>query len=84
MLYIGNDGTRTPLHYDHCGTTGHNILLHSDDNAHSIWFMIAAEDKTKVELLFKSLGYPLEREDHFASVEQLAQAEFPVYVVEQR
>ncbi|KFH66213.1 hypothetical protein MVEG_08313 [Podila verticillata NRRL 6337] len=84
MLYIGKEGTRTPLHYNHCGTVGHNILLHSDDNAHSIWFMIAAEDKTKAELLFKSLGYPLERESHFASVEQLTQAEFPIYVVEQR
>jgi len=46
--------------------------------------MIAAKDKTKAELLCKMLGYPLERENYFASVEQLSQANFPVYVIEQR
>ncbi|KAF9181061.1 hypothetical protein BGZ51_005688 [Haplosporangium sp. Z 767] len=60
----------------------HQIPLLVD--AHSIWFMIAGEDKTKAELLFKSLGYPLTLESHFASVDQLAQADFPVYIAEQR
>ncbi|KAF9924413.1 hypothetical protein BGZ67_009273 [Mortierella alpina] len=84
MLYIGKEGTRTPLHYDHCGTIGHNLLLQSDSGAYAIWFMIAAKDKAKVELQFRKLNHPLDRENHFASLEQLAQADFPVYVIEQR
>ncbi|KAF9274482.1 hypothetical protein BGZ68_000640 [Mortierella alpina] len=84
MLYIGKEGTRTPLQYDHCGTIGHNLLLHSDSGAYAIWFMIAAEDKTKAELLFKKLNHPLDRENHFAPLDQLAKADFPLHMIEQR
>jgi hypothetical protein len=66
----------------------HTIAEHSSEfytvDAHAIWFMIAAEDNAKAEQLFKRLGHPLHRENHFASVDQLAQAAFPVYVIEQR
>ncbi|KAF9302007.1 hypothetical protein BGZ74_006001 [Mortierella antarctica] len=67
MLYIDIENNRTTLHYAHCGTIGHNLMLNSEDDGHAIWFMIAAEDKAKAEKLFKGLGFPLEREDHFAS-----------------
>ncbi|KAF9273727.1 hypothetical protein BGZ68_001253, partial [Mortierella alpina] len=73
-----------PLHYDHCGTIGHNLMVHSDSGAYAIWFMIAAEDKAKADLLFKGLNHPLDRENHFVSLDQLAQADFPVHVIEQR
>ncbi|KAF9920019.1 hypothetical protein BGZ67_001616, partial [Mortierella alpina] len=46
--------------------------------------MTATEDKTKVESLFKRLDHPLDRENHFASLDQFAQADFPVHVVEQK
>lgn len=46
--------------------------------------MIRAEDKAKAEALWKSCGHPLEYESYFATIEDLGQAKFPIYVVEQK
>ncbi|KAF9437043.1 hypothetical protein BGZ76_002164 [Entomortierella beljakovae] len=83
MIYIGQAGTWTPAHIDQCGAIGHNIMAWADDDSSSIWFMIRAEDKAKAEELWKSFGHPLEYEGFFASVDQLRQAKFPIYVVNQ-
>ncbi|KAG0195215.1 hypothetical protein BGX28_001985, partial [Mortierella sp. GBA30] len=49
----------------------------------SIWFMVAAKDKAKAEALFQSLGQNIEMENYFLSVDELARADFPIYVSEQ-
>ncbi|KAG0209432.1 hypothetical protein BGX28_010315 [Mortierella sp. GBA30] len=74
MIYIGQAGTWTPAHIDQCGTIGHNIMVWSDK----------AEDRSKAEALWKSYGHPLGYENYFASVDELARADFPIYVVEQK
>ncbi|KAF9573466.1 hypothetical protein BGW38_008437, partial [Lunasporangiospora selenospora] len=51
---------------------------------HALWFMVAAEDRLKVETLFKRHGYPLALENLVARVEILSKADFPIYVVEQK
>ncbi|KAG0234827.1 hypothetical protein BGX31_004443 [Mortierella sp. GBA43] len=84
MVYIGQEGTWTPAHIDQCGAIGHNIMAWADDDSSSIWFMIKAADKEKAEELWKKLGHPLEYESYFASLEDLKQADFPIYVVEQK
>ncbi|KAF9911781.1 hypothetical protein BX616_010484 [Lobosporangium transversale] len=84
MIYIGQAGTWTPCHIDQCGAIGHNIMTWADDDSSAIWFMIRAEDKEKAEELWRSFGYTMEYESYFASVEQLRQATFPIFVVEQK
>ncbi|KAF9344237.1 hypothetical protein BGX26_004620 [Mortierella sp. AD094] len=83
MVYVGSHGTWTPAHIDHCGTIGHNIMTWADKGSSSIWFMIAAKDRTKAEALFQSLGQEIELENYFLSVDELARADFPIYVTEQ-
>ncbi|KAG0216251.1 hypothetical protein BGX28_004616 [Mortierella sp. GBA30] len=84
MIYIGQAGTWTPAHIDQCGAIGHNIMVWSDNDSSSIWYMVKAEDRNKAEALWKSFGHPLEYESYFASVDELAHADFPIYVVEQK
>ncbi|KAF9201154.1 hypothetical protein BGZ49_008623 [Haplosporangium sp. Z 27] len=83
MIYIGQSGTWTPAHIDQCGAIGHNIMAWADNDSSSLWFMIRAEDKIKAEELWRSFGHPLEYEGYFASVDQLRNATFPIYVVKQ-
>ncbi|KAG0247882.1 hypothetical protein BG011_000790 [Mortierella polycephala] len=54
------------------------------DNGSSIWFIIAANDMPKVEALWQTLGHDPEFENYFASVDELALADFPIYVIEQK
>ncbi|KAF8933962.1 hypothetical protein BGZ58_006030 [Dissophora ornata] len=84
MIYIGQAGTWTPAHMDQCGAIGHNIMTWADDDSSSIWFMVRTEDKKKAEALWQRCGHPLEYEGYFASVEELQQADFPIYVAEQK
>ncbi|KAF9581848.1 hypothetical protein BGW38_000979, partial [Lunasporangiospora selenospora] len=84
LVYIGQGGTWTPAHLDQCGAIGHNIMPWADDDSSSIWFLVATGDKAKAEALWKSFGHPLEYEGYFASVEELACADFPIYVIEQK
>ncbi|KAF9556586.1 hypothetical protein EC968_008156 [Mortierella alpina] len=56
----------------------------NDLRSSSIWFMIARKDKVKAETLFRSLGRHIELENYFISVDDLAKADFPIYVTEQR
>ncbi|KAF9177991.1 hypothetical protein BGZ51_008223 [Haplosporangium sp. Z 767] len=84
MVYIGQHGTWTPAHFDHCGTIGHNIMTWADNGSYSIWFIVAAKDKPKVESLLQSLGRNIEFENYFLSVKDFAKADFPVYVVQQK
>ncbi|KAF9177666.1 hypothetical protein BGZ50_008489 [Haplosporangium sp. Z 11] len=78
MVYIGQHGTWTPAHFDHCGTIGHNIMTWADNGSYSIWFIVAAKDKPKVESLLQSLGRNIEFENYFLSVKDFAKADFPV------
>ncbi|KAG9322939.1 hypothetical protein KVV02_004315 [Mortierella alpina] len=84
MIYIGQAGTWTPAHIDQCGAIGHNIMVWAGKDSSSIWFMVKAEDKFKAEALWRSIGQPLEYESYFATVDEMAKADFPIYVVEQR
>ncbi|KAF9292136.1 hypothetical protein BGZ68_010391 [Mortierella alpina] len=84
MIYIGQAGTWTPAHIDQCGAIGHNIMVWADKDSSSIWFMVKSEDKFKAEALWRSIGQPLEYESYFATVDEMAKADFPIYVVEQK
>lgn len=72
---------------------GHeNILLIVDAvalysvciDSSSIWFMIRSKDKKKAEELWSSFNQPLDYEGYFAGLDELQQAKFAVYVVQQR
>ncbi|KAF9572217.1 hypothetical protein EC968_010155 [Mortierella alpina] len=84
FIYIGQAGTWTPAHIDQCASIGQNIMVWADKDSSSMWFMVRAEDRPKAEALWSSFGQRLEHENYFATVDELAKADFPIYVVEQK
>ena len=85
MCYLGNQGTFTPCHKDLCGSSGHNIMCHTEDGGHSLWYMMASHDALAVDDYFRNcIGKELDWEEHVATEEEFASAPFTVYVAEQR
>ncbi|KAF8474799.1 hypothetical protein BDZ91DRAFT_770159 [Kalaharituber pfeilii] len=99
MCYIGHEGTYTPAHKEMCASLGQNIMVAAsveDDRpsrrvgsagleGSSVWFMMGRDDREVIaEYWLAQLGHDLEVEAHFASVEDLANAPFTVFIVEQK
>ncbi|KAF3923298.1 hypothetical protein ABW21_db0202598 [Orbilia brochopaga] len=91
MCYVGHEGTYTPAHIEMCATLGQNIMISaSQDGANSekgssLWFMTQMADRDVVaEHWLGTLGHDLSIEAHFASIDDLRNAPFTVYVLEQR
>ncbi|KAI5778274.1 hypothetical protein EDC01DRAFT_369097 [Geopyxis carbonaria] len=89
MCYIGHEGTYTPAHKEMCASLGQNIMVHASEGAEqpgsSIWFMTRTKDRKAVaEYWLSSLGHDIEVEAHFASVADLQEAPFDVYIHEQK
>ncbi|KAG0239234.1 hypothetical protein BGW41_007850 [Actinomortierella wolfii] len=84
MVYIGAGGTWTPAHFDQCGVIGHNIMTFAAEDSYALWFMINSSDVMKAQKLWNSFGHPLDYESYFASVDELQNADFPIYVVQQK
>ncbi|KAH9918849.1 uncharacterized protein B0H18DRAFT_882493, partial [Fomitopsis serialis] len=84
MCYYEIGGIFTPLHKDLCGSTGHNLMCHTE-NGSSFWFMTASDAAPEVAKYFQeTLGQELDWENHAMTIEELRDAPFPVYVAEQR
>lgn len=85
MCYIGHEGTYTPAHKEMCGSLGQNIMVNASSNGSSLWFMTKAGDRELVtDYWVSKLGHDLEVEGHFASIDDLRDAGFDVYVHEQK
>lgn len=56
----------------------------TEDGGSSFWFMTSPSDCGDVTDYFRGLGHELDWEDHVATVKELADAPFDVYVLEQK
>lgn len=59
-------------------------MAHTEGDGHSLWLMTETADADKVSRHFSSDDVVVEFEHHEASLEELAEAEFTVYIGEQR
>ncbi|KAF3936487.1 hypothetical protein ABW19_dt0209290 [Dactylella cylindrospora] len=91
MCYIGHEGTYTPAHTEMCATLGQNIMIAASsegansEKGSSLWFMTQMADRDVVaEYWMGTLGHDLSVEAHFASLDDLRNAPFTVYILEQR
>ncbi|KZV87802.1 hypothetical protein EXIGLDRAFT_723339 [Exidia glandulosa HHB12029] len=84
MCYIGRQGTRTALHRDRCASEGQNLMAHTEGGGHSLWLLTETADADKVSRHFNSDDVVVEFEHHEASLDELAHADFTVYIGEQR
>ncbi|EJD50155.1 hypothetical protein AURDEDRAFT_143535 [Auricularia subglabra TFB-10046 SS5] len=83
MCYIGRSGTRTALHRDRCASVGQNLMAHTEDDGHSIWLLTETGDAEKVARHFNSDDVVVEFEHHVATLNELASADFTVYIAKQ-
>ncbi|GJE95153.1 hypothetical protein PsYK624_113340 [Phanerochaete sordida] len=85
MCYLGIGDTFTPCHKDLCASSGQNIMCHTEDGGSSFWFMTASSDAPAAAEYFQTkIGQELDWEAHVVTVEEFADAPFPVYVAEQK
>jgi hypothetical protein len=89
MCYFGHEGTYTPAHKEMCASLGQNIMVDassgSSEPGTSIWFMTQSADRDVIaEYWLSRMGHDIEVESHFASIDDLQDAPFPVYIHEQR
>ena len=64
--------------------TMQNLMTWTDPDASSIWFMTSTKDTGKADTYIESRGQEPYLEGFCASIKQLEQAPFPVYVCEQK
>lgn len=58
-------------------------MCYTENEGHSFWFMTNPSDSGTVTGYFRKLGHELDWEDHAATLEELADAPFEVYILEQ-
>lgn len=83
MTYLGPGDTWTPAHKDLCGSVGQNLMVCAQGGA-SYWFMASTKDRRDASAYWRKLGHELDHELHAASLQELVNAPFPIYVVKQR
>ncbi|KAG0260632.1 hypothetical protein DFQ27_003428 [Actinomortierella ambigua] len=76
LLYLGIGGTCLMLYADKKSAS----LV----EAEAIWFVIPSTHYAKARAYWRGLNQSLDSEDYFASLQELSQAEFPIYVLRQR
>ncbi|EIW85075.1 hypothetical protein CONPUDRAFT_47026 [Coniophora puteana RWD-64-598 SS2] len=83
MCYLGVGDTFTPFHKDPCGSIGQNIMVYTESGGSSFWFMTEGSHALELAQYFQELGYVLDWETYVATIEELKNAPFPVYIAEQ-
>ncbi|PVG01994.1 hypothetical protein CPB86DRAFT_780884 [Serendipita vermifera] len=84
MTYMGIGDTYTPAHKDSCASVGHNLMVYtSDESTSSFWFLTSTADSHKASDYWHKIGQELDLESHLATIEELAKADFPVYICQQ-
>ncbi|KAJ3568645.1 hypothetical protein NP233_g5586 [Leucocoprinus birnbaumii] len=84
MCYFGVGDTFTPCHKDLCASSGQNLMVCTEKDGSSFWFMTKSKDCSKVARYFQSLKRELDHETHVISISDLAKAPFEVYITEQK
>ncbi|KAH9483676.1 C-module-binding factor A [Psilocybe cubensis] len=84
MCYLGIGDTFTPCHKDLCASSGHNLMCYTEKNGSSFWFMTESSVAPKASQYFQKLRHELDHENHIITLEELANAPFDVYILEQK
>ncbi len=84
MCYLGIGDTFTPAHKDLCASFGQNLMTYTENDGCSFWFMTRSADIGEVTKYFHHLGHELDHELHAITLEELSEAPFDVYIVQQQ
>ncbi|KAF9475840.1 hypothetical protein BDN70DRAFT_883160 [Pholiota conissans] len=84
MCYLGIGDTFTPCHKDLCASSGQNLMCYTERNGSSFWFMTESSSATAVSEYFRDkLGREVDNENYIATIEDLTNAPFNVYILQQ-
>ena len=75
MCYLGIGDTFTPAHKDLCASSGHNLMVYTENDGSSFWFMAKDSDALGAADFFKKqLGQEWDEESHLFQVDTFAKA----------
>ncbi|KAF8201532.1 hypothetical protein BJ912DRAFT_897317 [Pholiota molesta] len=85
MCYLGIGDTFTPCHKDLCASSGQNLMCYTERDGASFWFMTESSSAPAAAEYFREkLGQELDNENHIVTIEELTNAPFKVFVLQQR
>lgn len=85
MCYLGIGDTFTPCHKDLCASSGQNLMCYTERDGSSFWFMTESSSAPAAAEYFRQkLGQELDNENHIVTIEELTNAPFKVFVLQQR
>ena len=95
MIYVGHEGTYTPMHREMCATYSQNIMVEASGNqdsegafqypGSSFWFMTQNSDSEAIEEFWRSkIMRNIGAEAFFADPELLASSNIPIFLHQQQ
>lgn len=84
MVYIGGEGTYTPIHTDMCATIGHNLMVDAYEGSSALWFFVPESERKMFDRYMATLGVNLHMEKYFMSLRDWENYPGTAIVVEQR
>jgi hypothetical protein len=67
-----------------CGALMHSLMIHSEQNAASYWFIVRPSERAKAEKAIKSRGQLLVHEMPWVEVSEMTQSPFEIEVIRQQ
>lgn len=86
MVFVGHQGTHTPMHFDIGAALGHNLMVYAEDGCAALWTMVPRRYANEARVLCHRHGgglTSLDQDNCAMPAHLLAEAEFPVVVFEQ-
>ncbi|CAG8593975.1 2921_t:CDS:10 [Acaulospora morrowiae] len=80
MLYIGIKGTKQDI----CAAFGHNLMVYTDPDSWSTWYMVGRDDREKMTAFIRQKDHNIDLENYYAPPDILSQTDFTVYHTKQR
>eukprot|EP01132_Coremiostelium_polycephalum_P007477 gene7477-9188_t len=84
MVHIGSNGTYSPGHMNVVGSNGFNLMVSSDPDSFSYWFIVPREFKSDAIKYWNDHGGDVYTQNKFIDPVVLNKAPFPIYIVKQR
>lgn len=85
-ILLGTEESFSGSHLEGGGAILNNLMIYADEGAYSLWFCVSTEDKPKAIEFWrtKSKSSLFGCKNPWLSIEDLSQAPFPIYLIEQR
>lgn len=85
-IWLGTEESFSGSHLEGGGAILNNLMIYADEGAYSLWFCVSTEDREKALAFWKtkSKSTLFGPKNPWVSIEDLSQAPFTIFLIEQR